>query len=322
MSSIFSSFFGKDLPPSIWKSNVLYLPVQLSTAHGDFLTKKNWMVNYDPEASGGKGGESAEEAQEHVTHRFLNSAARMQFVCSDPNDEQPEFRAMILDQLGDGDICLLDLAAGNGAGTLAILSLLCELRSHDKIPKLPLNVSISGVDYSPSALTYYAELLGDITPWLESFGISVTLNLNVCDLTISGDFSEVFESFIDAAKKNNVKRFICVISAISGAKKEGVEQMHDSFKIAAAGLSNKSRSSSWLWVEPHVGKSWPSKFADSLRLTLQKVVHKFRPKGDSYEIETTVPLLSPPETRSFDWHDPHNDRTAKSKVLVMAFKSN
>lgn len=321
MKFLLSSFTGKNLPPSIWNSKILYLPAQLAAAHKDFLTNKGWLSAYQPGQGGGTGGQSTQEAQEHVINRFLNSAARMQFVCSDPRDEEPEVRDMVLDQLGEGHIFLLDLAAGNGAGTLAMLSLLCELRAQKSIPKLPLNVSIVGIDYSADALSFYAELLGKITPWFETSGINITLNLVVCDLTVSGDFSEELELFFDDAKKQDVKRFLCVISALSGAGKEGFEEMHDSLKIAAAGLSHKRRSSSWLWVEPHVGKSWPTKFADSVRLILKKVPFKFFKKGDSYDIKTGVPLLINPAPRIFDWHDPHKLTTTKSRVFVMAFRS-
>lgn len=321
MSSHSSSFLGKDLPLSVWNSKVLYLPAPLAAAHKDFLNNKGWMNSYQPNQNGGIGGQSAQAAQDHVINRFLNSAARMQFVCADPDDAQPEVREMVFDQLGDGHIHLLDLASGNGAGTLAMLSLLCELRAQKAVPKLPLNVSIVGVDYSADALNFYADLLGRVSPWFETSGINISLSLALCDLTVSGEFSEVLESFFDDAKKQNVKRFLCVISALSGAGKEGLEQMHDSLKIAAAGLSNKRRSSSWLWVEPHVGKSWPTKFADSVRLTLKKVRYKFFKKDDSYDIKTDVPLLTNSDTRIFDWHDPHKATTAKSHVFVMAFKS-
>lgn len=323
MSSHPPSFFGKDLPISVWNSGVLYIPKALSSAHKEFLLDKGWMAEYQPTLGGGVGGESAIDAQNHLINRFLNSAARMQFVCSDPNDKQPEVRDMVLDQLGDGHIYLLDLAAGNGAGTLAMLSLLCELRMQKAIPKLPLNVVIVGIDYSAEALNYYAELLERIRPWLENYGISISLSLSVCDLTVTGEFSEVLESFFDDAKEKNVKRFMCVISALSGAGKEGWEKMHDSIKITAAGLSHRKRSSSWLWVEPHVGKSWPTKFADSVRLILKKVPFKFFKKGESYDIqvENGMELLSNPDTSTFDWFDPHKGANAKSHVFVMAFRS-
>ncbi|MDP1637020.1 MAG: class I SAM-dependent methyltransferase [Candidatus Nitrotoga sp.] len=321
MKSLLSSFAGKNLPPSIWNSKVLYLPAQLAAAHKDFLTDKGWLNAYQPGQGGGTGGRLTQEAQEHVINRFLNSAARMQFVCSDPRDEEPEVRDMVLDQLGDGHIYLLDLAAGNGAGTLAMLSLLCELRAQKSVPKLPLNVSIVGVDFSADALNFYAELLGKIPPWFETNGINITLNLVVCDLTVSGDFSEELESFFDDAKKQDVKRFLCVISALSGAGKEGFEEMHDSLKIVAARLSSTKRNSSWLWVEPPVKKFWITMFADTVRLTLKKVRHKFFKSNDFYSIKTDVPLFANPVVRNFDWHDPHNETTTESNVFVMAFKS-
>lgn len=302
----------------------MQLPAPLATAHREFLIKKSWLSIYDPVSSGGVGGDAPQQAQEHVINRFLNSAARMQYVCCDPKDEQPEVRQMLFDQLGDGRVYILDIAAGNGAGTLSILSLISELREKETVPTFPLNVHITGVDYSPDALSFYAELLGDITPWLESKGIVVDLDLCVCDLTIAGDFSEVLEGFIDGAKCKGGKRFVCVISALSGAKKEGVSAMHDSIKIAAASLSSKKRNTSWLWVEPHVGKNWITKAIDSIRLTLQKVAHKLLPKSDgSYDIHTDsgVPLLDNPITRRFKWRDPYLLKEVPSNVFVMAFKN-
>lgn len=316
-----ASFFGKDLPKSIWKSDVLHLPNPLIDAHADFLIEKGWIGSYQPGPGAGVGGKLPKEAQDHVTNRFLNSAARMQFVCSDPNDNQPDVRDMVLEQLGDGNVFLLDLAAGNGAGTLAMLALLCELRAHKTIPTLPLNLSIVGVDFSAEALEFYGDLLRRISPWFKTQGINISLNCELCDLMVSGEFSEVFENFIDDANQKNVKRFLCVISALSGVGKEGLEKVHDSLKLAAAGLGSRGRNSSFLWVEPFVDKAWPVSFGDSVRLVLKRVAHKFSRKGDTFAIETDAPLMEKFATRTFDWHDPHKAKNASSRVYVMSFKS-
>jgi hypothetical protein len=246
------SLKGKDLPASLWNSGILHLPTQLSDAHRDHLETNGWMEGY---LNGVKdfsvtGGESKEEAEQHFIERFLNSAARAQFVCADPLDNHPEIRDMVLNQLADGRLFVLDIAAGNGAGTLAILSLVCELRASKCIPKLPINVSIFGVDYSSSALMLYQEMLSSISAWLEESGINVSLTLSVCNLKIPGEFGEALESFFDDAKRHHVSRFLCVLSAISGIGKEGLEEIHDSLKLAAACLSHKKRNSSWLWIEP------------------------------------------------------------------------
>jgi hypothetical protein len=309
------------LPPSLWSSDMLTLPSKLCGAHKDFLIEKNWWSEYDPSKPGIVGGNSQAEAKDHVVNRFLNSAARMQYVCSDPRKEQPEVRSVVLDQLAHGRIFLLDLAAGNGAGTIAMLALICELRQHENIPKLPLNVTIRGVDYSAEALNFYAELLGKITPWLSSQGIEVLLNLSLCDLTVSGDLDEILDEFFDAAKASGINRFLCTVSALSGAKKTGLESMLDALKLAAARLSHRSRNSSWLWVEPAVDKSWFGKLVETVRLTMQRVRHQFFTKTTDQKATSSTDPSPDPIARVFNWKDPHNSHITKSHVAVIHFKN-
>lgn len=322
MSPLIHGFSGSLLSPSLWRDDTLHLPKPLSDAHRDYLIENGWLAKYDPASSGGVvGGASNEEACDHVVNRFLNSAARMQYVCADPKDEQADVRDAVLDQLAEGRIHIIDLAAGNGAGTLGILSLISELRRSGSIPQLPLNVCISAIDFSPAALNHFAALLHKLAPWLAGAGINVELSLCHCDLTVLGDFSETLEGFFTDARSRGVRRFLCVISALSGAKKEGVEPMIDALKHAAAGLSHSDRSSSWLWVEPNVGKSWFTKLADVVRLTLTRIRHKFSSKGESFSLTTDVPMLQDPIARSFQWKDPLNGRAAHSWVVVLAFRN-
>ncbi|MBK8637695.1 MAG: hypothetical protein IPN92_05205 [Chromatiaceae bacterium] len=300
----------------------MHLPKPLADAHREYLIDNGWWGQYDPAGSGGViGGASDEEACDHVVNRFLNSAARMQYACSDPKDEQADVRDAVLDQLAEGRIHVIDLAAGNGAGTMSMLSLICELRCKGLIPQLPLNVSVSAVDFSPAALNHFIALLDKLSPWLASAGINVELNLCHCDLTVLGDFSETLDGFFTDARARSVSRFLCVISAISGAKKEGVEPIIDSLKHAAAMLSHSRRSSSWLWVEPYIGKSWFTTLADVIRLTLTKIQHKFLSKGESFSLTVDVPMLEDPATRSFNWKDPHNGKAPLSRVIVLAFRN-
>ena len=321
MSPLLHAFSGRLLSPSLWQDEILRLPEPLVDAHREYLNDKGWWSMYNPAASGAIGGASEEDARDHVVNRFLNSAARMQYVCSDPKNEQVDVRDAVLDQLAEGRIDVIDLAAGNGAGTISMLSLICELRRAGSIPQLPLNICISAVDFSPASLNHFAALLDKLSPWLAGAGISAQLTLCHCDLTVLGDFSETLEGFFADARSRGVNRFLCVISAISGAKKEGVEPMVDSLKHAAAGLSHSRRSSSWLWVEPHVGKSWFTKLADVVRLTLTKVRHRFSSKGDSFSLKADVPMLEDPTVRSFNWRDPHNGTSALSRVVVLGFRN-
>ena len=147
---------------SLWNDKTLHLPEALVDAHRKQLLANAWMEQYlaTSSSSGAVGGASTTEAETHFITRFLNSAVRAQFVCSDPTNSQPDIRDMVLDQLAEGRIFILDLAAGSGAGTLAILSTICELRNTECVPTLPLNVHIFGIDYSSRALALYQ---GDCT---------------------------------------------------------------------------------------------------------------------------------------------------------------
>ena len=309
----------KYLPKTLWNDETLHLPTQLSNSHMGFLIKKGWQANYQPSSAGGIGGSSHAEAQDHVTNRFLNSAARMQFVCTDPRKEHQEVREMVLEQMASGQIFLLDVASGNGAGTLAILTLISELRQHQIIPKLPLNINIWGLDISPDALNFYTELLDEVSPWLQSCGITAKLDLHVCNLKISGEIDEILDGFFSEAKAHQSRRFLCIISALSGVKKEGLEAMMDSLKLIAARLSHKSRFSSWLWVEPKVEKTWLGGFADAIGQTLQQFVQFLKPKALTSDISGAS--ITKQAARSFQWIDPHNAHLTKSCVAVMQFKN-
>lgn len=305
----------KHTPQSLWDKGQLCLAKKLCNVHTNFLKEKDWLKNYKPENSGDIGGASLAEAQDHVTNRFLNSAARMQYVCIDANNEQPRSRMMVLDQLAQGEIFILDLAAGHGAGTLAILSTICELRHEKIIPTLPLNVYIRGIDISPHALHYYAEILEKLKPWLAANAVNAELALSVCDLNVSGQINEVLDVFFEDAKAKESNRFLCTISAVSGAKKEGVEQMMDSLKLIAARLSHKKKSSSWLWVEPKLEKSWLSAFVESISLTLKQIISGKSPLSARQENISNAPM------RTFQWVDPINGHLTHSRVVVMQFKN-
>lgn len=317
------SLDGKNLPHTIWKDGVLYLPKPLIDAHHKQLLDGGWMDDYFSLGitSGIIGGASKEEAEKHFITRFLNSAARAQYVCADPTNSQTDIRDMILDQLAGGHIFILDLAAGNGAGTLAIFSLLCELRENDCIPKLPLNIHIYGIDYSPRALLFYQQTLGEVNTWLEGTGITVELESWNCDLKVVGDFSEVLDRFFDDAKVRDVKRFLCVLSAISGLGKDGLEEIHKSLEAAAIRLSHKGRESSWLWIEPSTVNSWFTKFLNAIKFALQNVPYLFSKKNDTFEIKSNEPLLSTPVIRKFNWQDPHQSKIINSQVMVVGFRN-
>lgn len=314
----------EQFPDSVWKDDSVIIPIVLSKAHREILENNLnlWKDYLDHEnGKGSIGGDDEGSAVTHFVYRFLNSAARCQYVCSDPKGEQVQVREAILDQLGEGNLFILDLAAGNGAGTLAILSLIFELRSKNLLPTWALNVTITAVDYSSDALQFYDDTLNLIIHDLETQGIKVTLNVRNCDLKIPASFGEILEDFFDDAKAKKIKRFLCIISAITGVKKHGFMQIHESFKLAATGLASSKRNSTWVWIEPAPKKNWHIPFANEIMLLLKKLPFVVKYKGEEKTIETTVALDNNPTPRSFKWVDPHKNCEVKSDVVVVEFKN-
>lgn len=312
---------GSAIPARLWESSLLRLPEKLISAHEEFLIEKTWRQDYAPANSGMIGGMAHDEAKEHVINRFLNSAARMQYVCADPLDEQPEIRAMLLEQMSDGSIELLDLAAGNGSGTLAILSLLCELRCEGLTPKFPVNIGILAVDYSINSLHFYSDLMSRIKPWLQSAGINVALEVIYCDLAIPSELSDILDTFFENSKRRGIKRFLWTISALSGVKSDGMERLRDSLTQAAARFGSKKINSSLLWVEPPPSnQGWLNRMFETVQMTLKQLPHVFSRKKDSFEITGEEYKISNAPLRKFSWFDPYNSKITVSRVMVANFR--
>ena len=88
-----------------------------------------------PDKPNSLGGDTTEAATDHFVWRFLNSAARAEYVCADPVGVNRPAKNLLLEQLTDGAVQILDIAAGHGAGTLAILSFIGAMREQSMLPK-------------------------------------------------------------------------------------------------------------------------------------------------------------------------------------------
>lgn len=322
-TSLPAVLLGSQLPDSLWSSDKLFIPKVLEDAHWAVLAANHW-TNSDLSpvtTPGAIGGVTSHDAETHFVGRFLNSAARVQFVCLDPHDDDPEIRNMVLDQTAEGTLFLLDLAAGSGAGTLSLLSLIAQLRKSRLLPQLPLNIKIASVDISPKALQLYQDTLDSLRGPLSTIGIEVSLECHVCDLSVTADFNEVLESLLDDAKAKCVRRFLCILSAISGLGEEGLQQIQPSLQLVAATLSHTKRESSWLWVEPQTKKNLLSAVWNAIQMMFKKIPFSLSATGGKVGVKSALPLLPNPVARSFTWREPHKHKDIPAHVVVIGFRN-
>lgn len=309
-----------DIPPALWTNKLLRLPVALSAVYEAQLNKHGWCEEHHKGsiAGGSIGGALDEEARLHYVHRFCNSAVRAQFVCADPMDELPDIRDMVLDQFADGRIFILDLACGHGAGTLALLGFLAELRANRIIPTLPLNVYIFALDFSPFALERYQQTLDDLMPWLTKHGVLVQLTAIVCDLSVPGEVDQELDAIFAEGASLKVKRYFCIVSTIAGTPPAVLEAINESFKVVATRLSHRPHT--WLWIEPSNKNGLLTKAFAALSWFLQKMGWA-QFKTHVLAVDSNPVAVGHPKVREFSWLDPLRAMTVKSWVIAVISKN-
>lgn len=272
-----------------------------------------------PDKASAIGGDSAEAASDHFVWRFLNSAARAEYVCADPVGVNQPAKNLLLEQLTDGAVQILDIVAGHGAGTLAILSFIAAMREQSKLPKLPLNVAVTALDFSADALVKYQEVAETLKEWLGRQGISLSVEAHLVDMRVQGEVSQALNTFFDDAQKSGCKRFLCVLSAISGVGAETISEMQGSFQEIASRIGNQP-GGSWVWIEPPVSGKWLQTFITGIFYTLKKIRHKLMLKGGTFDLDSAAsafPGFSSPPSK-FKWRDPHAASDLTSRVQVLS----
>ena len=152
----------KDIPKEIWQKRMLHLPKSLQKTYKLLLQKYDrWdmaLSSIDP-SKNPIGGISEAETLEHFARRFGVSSSRLNGLVIDPDSAFSDIPDDIISSFSEGRITILDLACGTGAVGLSILSTVSVLRSHNKLPKLPLDVRILGGDCSALALDIYMQMI-------------------------------------------------------------------------------------------------------------------------------------------------------------------
>jgi len=218
-------------------------------------------------AGGHIGGKDKKESQNHFLVRFLNSAARTQLPLVSQDEPLIPINDEIVAQLLSGEIYVVDIAAGNGAGVISMLNTIAKQRMENNLPKDLLDVHIHAIDFSEVSLSYYAQQLDILRTGYAGVGIEVSFKPHHVDITddiaLEIGISNIKESI------DSDPRFLLVCSAISGvSKKVFKESFSSSYKFIAK--SFRGANSSFLWVEPlHKGR-WVKDEAQAIYLAVDE----------------------------------------------------
>jgi len=239
------------IPETLWNNNdsVLHLPPQL-IASWEILLDKNGLREKAMEHAleGFEGGMSKEDTDNHLAWRFTGSSAKVMLPMLDPNQELDEISDAFVRIFSGNRVFLADLPCGSGAASMSILSVLCELRRQNVVPRIPLEVVIVGGEISKYAQNYASQALESLKSELESQAITIEFDMmdwDVCDPFSNSDLVKYL-----TLKSQNCAAKLLILANFSGFLqrskkwKEAENQFEELFR------HSREENSVAIWIEP------------------------------------------------------------------------
>ncbi len=265
------------------------VPHTIST-HKKICTDLEIFSSYDEaqHQSNNIGGDTHDDSKNHLLARYLNSAARTQIAVKDYPPAMEQIYIEIAAQLYEGNLYIIDIAAGHGAGTTSILNSICKLREENSLTRNRLNIQIHAIDYSIHSLEFYERIILDSKEFHEKQGINITINKHQIDITKDEELNCCINKI--KVEIGNDPRFLLTTSAITGVKRCDFEAY---FQKSYATLTSNFRSnnSTFFWVEPRHRKMWIE--------NTWKILSEQEEK--EYETDNANALQV-----DFSWEDPYN----------------
>lgn len=277
-----------DLPPELWSPTFtggrLSPPAALSGAYRAVLTRLGLSERVLEEgAAGAVGGESKEETDKHFAERFSGSCGRTQLAVLDPKDDLGATSDTLVKAAAGGQLAVLDVPSGCGAGAATLLSVIAELRRTGVVPRQPLDVTIVGGDVSPRAGQVAGELMSHLRPELRRQGVFVRFVPVMGDILDAKSTTALIERWADEARRIGCTRRLVLIANCSGfmANKvnEAKERLGEVFRRA------ELEDAALVWVEPQTKKA-----GNMFKSMIKKLVGLASPPAG--DVKDAGPLLS------------------------------
>lgn len=238
------------LPQTLWDEDVVRLPVDLVSIYRRCLTDLNLLnkATSDSKKKDIHGGPTRDETLEHFAQRFAVSAARIEVVSLDPKEQLAQVPDAILTTFSEGHVGVLDIPSGPLSSAASLLSTLCALRHNHLLPRLPLTVSVTGGDCSPTALELGDQIFRLLQPLLARQGIEIKWQLRNWDAIQAEDTAKLMDDWLNHA--GDASEFVVCVSNFSGAliKAGLLREFQPCLEQILARMHNRKHTV--LWVEP------------------------------------------------------------------------
>ena len=244
----------EDVPKSLWNGdNLLYLPPALRDVFLETLISIDKLEEACKDSPRGSiGGETQEETDLHFVHSFDGSCARVELAVLDPKDELKNASDFFIQAFSGGRVRLLDIPCGCGAASAALLTTVSELRRQNVLPRVPLEVVITGGDKSDPARNYADLVLGELKESLRNQAIFVSVSLHPWDVMDAASTTTLLDQWLSS---QDCEKFFLLIANFSGVLgderkiKRAKEQLGELIRWTGA------RKSTIAWIEPQTNRA-------------------------------------------------------------------
>lgn len=235
---------------AIWASNAIRVGELLGEEYRSQLDMEGLLPLALTRKGGGEtGGAGQEETDRHFAWMFANSAGRSIYVCIDPLQALGDISRLVNACLVDGDLLLVDVPCGAGAGALGIVSAIYEQRKALQLPTMPLRITILGGDFSVRARDHFRALVARMGPRLCDQAIEVELHDLHWDATNLISTAAFIDRACELAKSKD--RVFLLVNNFSGAlADQNLKQSFEHFLSQFGGRMSEIPNSI-CWIEPN-----------------------------------------------------------------------
>lgn len=274
----------------LWKEDAIRLSGALVSEYRDRLASNGlFQLATERSSIGETGGAGHEESDRHFAWMFGNSAGRSTYVCVDPVEALGDVSRIVRSSLLDGELLLVDVPCGSGAGALGLVCAIFEQRRASLLPSTPLRVTVLAGDFSIRAREHLRELAIRLQPVLLTQGIQLVVedhHWDAMDIASSTDF-------IDRACEIavNMDRVFLLINNFSGAL--GDSDLAEFFRHFLSQFGGRIRSvpNSVCWIEPNTKAA--KKMLPAFVTWFGRILRRFSPPPTGMVASTTYQMVDP-----------------------------
>jgi hypothetical protein len=170
------------------------------------------------------------------------------------------------------------------------------LRNETVLPKLPLDIDITGGDCSKTGREIYEEMIAKLKPTLNRVGIGINLKTAYWDATNPNTTASLVDTWFSNSIGNE---YLAIIANFSGEAGKRFDEFKRSFEHIHERLHDKSCTVVWVEPQMHGAMSFLKRvqqFASGWRTTEKPLSHEY------------------------DWYNSLQKRKLPCKVLVCRYK--